>query len=229
MPKRLKGKKGKRREKKAPIILPQLPQPPLPSGSKPQTQFWTKLGIAIGLISLVALIGLFPRLSASASPPTDLNDSLGSSKFTVSNDGYLKVTDVVSACFLWNVQMGGFPGPTVNLRSGVVKLARPNESQLEPAESYTIPCTHEGKPMFDTPEHQGVKLAKADLAIVAYYRIWPFTFYRGHRLFRFVAHVGSHGEVTWEKQPAAVLEPDFDNWLAIHGGSFPPELPRPPR
>ena len=229
MPKRQKGKKSKSRRNKLPIILPKLPQPPIHNGSKPQTQIWTILAIVVGLISLAALITLFPRLSASASPPTDLNDSLGSTKFTVSNDGYLKITDVVSACFLWNVQMGGFPGPTANLTSGVVKLARPNESRLDPAESFTIPCTNEGKPMFDTSEHQGLKLGKADLAIVAYYRVWPFTFYRGHRLFRFVAHVGNQGEVSWEKQPASVLEPDFENWIAIHGGHFPPALPRPPR
>jgi hypothetical protein len=160
------------------------------------------------------LIELFPRLSASANAPTDQGNQLGSSKFTVTNDGYLQVSDVMSACFLWRVGEGGF-----HFTNSLARVVVPPESKLKPTEGYTVPCT--GEHMFGTSPPFALKIKNADLAIVAYYRPWPFTFLRNHRLFRFVANVSRDGEVTWEKQPAAALEKDFDNYIQQHEGTFP--------
>jgi hypothetical protein len=227
MSKKLKCKKKKSKQKNV-LKVPQQPSPPpIPIVAKSQTQFWTLLGIVIGLISLIALIELFPRLSSAAASPTNPDDILGSSKFTVSNDGYLRVIDVMSACFLWNVQFGKSPGPAAHIGSGLVRIVQPPQNKLSPTEGYTIPCTPEGNPVIGTSPPYKIGVNQADLAIVAYYRVWPFTFYRDHRLFRFVAHFGKQGEVTWEKQPAAVLEPDFDRWITEHGGTFPPQSRRP--
>jgi hypothetical protein len=181
----------------------------------------------IGLISLAALIELFPRLSASASSPTDQDDQLGSSKFTVSNDGYLKVTDVMSACFLWKVELGPRGKSNVHITSSLVRIVQPPESELKPTEGFTVPCTGNRLVGAGAPSIQP-EINRADLAIVMYYRAWPFTFYRGHRLFRFVAAIENGNAIAWEKQPSAVLEGDFDRWIADHGGTFPPELPKLP-
>ena len=73
-------------------------------------------------------------------------------------------------------------------------------------------------------------LKSADLAIAVYYRVWPFTFYRTHRLFRFVARIGRNGEVVWDKQPTTEeLDKDFERFIESRGGSFPPKIPTPPR
>jgi hypothetical protein len=185
--------------------------------------FLAVLGLVLTAIGLVTLIQLFPRLSAIASSPTDKNDQLGSSKFTVSNDGYLEVTDVMSACFLWKLTFveGPRTGDFSNKLSAIVV---PPESALNPTEGYTVPCIPRRLIDLPAPFHQPV-LARADLAIVVYYRAWPFKFYRDHRLFRFLSRIQNDGTVIWEKQPAAVLEPDYDRYIAAHGGTFPPTFP----
>lgn len=203
-----------------------MPPPPYqPILAKPSRRgpFLAVLGLVLTAIGLVTLIQLFPRLSAIASSPTDKNDQLGSSRFTVSNDGYLEVTDVMSACFLWKLTF--VEGPrTGDFSNKLSAIVIPPESALNPTEGYTVPCIPRRLIDLPAPFHQPV-LARADLAIVVYYRAWPFTFYRDHRLFRFLSRIQNDGTVIWEKQPAAVLEPDYDRYIAAHGGTFPPTFP----
>jgi hypothetical protein len=220
----LKGKKKKRKQKVPPEMQPSQGRPTIPTVPKRQTQTWTMLGVGIGLMSLVALIELFPRLSATASSPTDLDDPLSSSRFTVSNDGYLKVTDVMSACFMWKVEMEFGGRPNIHMGRNLARIVQPPESNLSPMEGLTVPCTGNKLMASLSPYVQPV-ITYANLAIVVYYRAWPFTFYRDHRLFRFVANFGKHGEITWEKQPAAELEQDYNRFIKQHGGTFPPRPP----
>lgn len=226
MTRKSKRKKRKRKQKKVHTVPPPQHLPIVAKASR-HGLLLTVLGLVLTAIGLVALIELFPRLSASATATTDLDDVLGSSKFTITNEGYLKVTDVSPGCFLWNVTVGR-PGASAQFNSGVVRVAQPPEAKLPPTEGFTTPCGVEGRPIVGTsPPFTPLRINRADLAIIVYYRAWPFTFYRDHRLFRFVAHF-ARGAVTWEKQPADVMEPDFAGWLAQHGGTFPPLLVRPP-
>jgi hypothetical protein len=219
MSKKSKHKKKKYKQKEVPISPPQQSQPNNPNAHSKHTLFLTIVGLVLAAIGLLALIELFPRLSASATSATNLDNVLGSSKFTITNEGYLKVVDVMSACFLWKAKIG----PVV-LRRNLAIIVSPPEAKLVPTEGFTVPCISEGMKIVATsPPNKPIYVTQADLALVVYYRAWPFTFYRDHRLFRFVAHFGNQ-EVTWEKQPAVDLEPDFNNWIAEHGGTFPPKI-----
>jgi len=187
-----------------------------PIAAKPSKHglFLGLAGLVLTAIGLVALIELFPRLSATATPPTNLDRPLESSRFTITNDGYVKVTDVSSLCFLWKVTLG-----SVRFQSGTVEIVKPPEAKLSPTESMTVPCSSEKMRLVGSPPpYRQPRLTEGDLAIVVYYRVWPFTFYRDRRLFRFAARFGEHGEITWEKQPAAIMEADFEKWLVTHGG-----------
>jgi len=190
---------------------------------------WTKLGTTakvisylIGLLGLLSLIQLRPHLSANAAPPTDKVDVLGSSKFTITNDGYLKVTDVSAVCYFWHVRYGRGSPPTADINDWVYQIIVPPEERLSRLDSFTIPCTREGQPAAVTSPPFNMNVTKADIAIIVYYRAWPLIFVRPHSIARFVAHFDDSGNVTWEKQNPAALEPDFDKWLAAHGGKFPP-------
>jgi hypothetical protein len=210
--------KKKRKKQIKPLTQPtQGIQSPNPIAIKPR-QFLTKLGLVLTFLGFLTWIELFPRLSATASSPLDLSNQLASSKFTVVNEGYLQVTDVMSACYLWSVAEGG-----AHFNGSIARVVVPPESRLRPTEGLTVPCTSEK--MFTTNPPFFLSLRNADLAIVVYYRVWPFTFIRTHRLFRFVARIGKQGEVVWDKQPADVLEPEFDKWIEEHGGEFPPTIP----
>ncbi len=211
-------RRKKRRKQKATPTTPQQPSPPtVPIVSNSQTQVWTGLGLLLTVIGLITLIELFPRLSASATSPLDLGNQLASSRFAVTNDGYFQVTDVMSACFLWKVTEG-----RLHVSSSMAQVVIPPENRLRPTESLTVPCVSEN--MFATNPPDILNLKNADLAIAIYYRVWPFTFYRTHRLFRFVARIGRNGEVIWDKQPSTeVLEQDYNQFINERSGTFPPQ------
>jgi hypothetical protein len=193
-----------------------LSQPVAPIGLKRHTQVWTMLGLVVGLLSLITLLELFPRLSVSGEPPLDRNNQLGSSRFTVTNDGYIPLTDVMSACFLWKVEEGN-----VGYYRSLAFIVKPPESKLDADESFTVPCA----PNLAGRAGQPLAITQADLAMVVYYRPWPFTFLRRHKLLRLVARIGEQGDIIWERQPAAPLEKDFDAYIQAHGGTFPPQPP----
>lgn len=170
------------------------------------------LTAVFGLIGLIGLIiTFFPRLSSSAASPADSYDVLGSSRFTINNDGFFRVTDVVSACYIWR----GFGPGRFLVGDTLVQLAVPPEKRLRPTEGYTVPCA------------QGVvQLDAADLAIVVSYRVWPVTVWKRHEMFRFVSRSNERGQVVWDKQPLTEdMEHDFDKFIARFGGEFPPPLP----
>jgi hypothetical protein len=209
MSRKPKRRKKRRKQKKG---VPTMQEPSQLSIAKPSKHglFLTIAGLFLTTIGLVALIELFPRLSAAATPTTNLDDIFGSSKFTVTNDGYLKVTDVVSGCFLWNIEITSGAG-SVHQQRDLVTTVSPPAKTLYPTEGFTTPCTSEDHSLIES--NRPLRVTEADLAIVVSYRAWPFTFHKGRRFFRFVANFGKQGEVTWEKQPAEGLETDFDKYF----------------
>jgi hypothetical protein len=183
---------------------------------------WGKIvGSILSLIGLTGLVIFLPRLSATQAAPDPASashDELSSSQFVVNNDGQFRLTDVVSACYVGQVDetTANEPGPAVHLADWVSIIVRPANSRLLAGESFTVPCT--STRFFGMP----VAVKNADLGIVVYYRPWPLTLLRLHRLFRFVARRGDQGQLIWDKQPSEPLETDFDKWLDQNGGEFPP-------
>ena len=158
----------------------------------------TLLSLGLTIIGLVALLELFPRLSATPIPETD-NQSFP--YFTVKNDGYLKVTDVSSGCYLWHVAPEN--GPLII--SSMTQTTAPPEQKLVGDESYTVPCDI-------TPFVDHLRLIHNDLALVIYYRPWPFTRFQCYKLIRFVGKAAPGLKYTiYEEQPSGDLEKDFES------------------
>lgn len=198
MSKRSKGKNKRRKRKEEPKLPPQSP---LTTSQRPSRHglFLTVLGLVLTLIGLIALVELFPRLSAS--PPSFTNpENVTAARFTVTNDGYLKLTDVSAACFIWEQRARSGESGWWNLSL----VSSPNlRGTLRPTEGFTVPCLN--SPAVIPPA------VFADLAVIVYYRPWPFTFLKTRRFYRFVSQL-NNGNVTWEKQPPTLLEADFEKW-----------------
>ena len=93
-----------------------------------------------------------------------------------------------------------------------IRSVSPPKETLRVSEGLTIPCLW--RSVFGKPGGGAASVTKADLAIAIYYRPWPITFLRLHRLFRFVARFNEKGEVVgWDKQPAEPLEKDFEDFM----------------
>ena len=188
----------KRRKNNKPPLNPRRPSPPPLSVPKrigclgKLVKVLPIVGLLITLLGLVTLIELYPRLSASV----DSSSSIPG--FTVTNEGYLKVTNVVLTCFIWKAttEEDVTFGPAYNIGS-------PPGSRLNPDEGYSITCLEHA--ISPQPRFVG-----ADLAIVASYRPWPFTFLRLRRFFRFVARPLPQGGLAWDKQPSESIEKEFD-------------------
>jgi hypothetical protein len=164
----------------------------------------TALGLAVGLI---ALIELSPRLSASPNSLGDVKAPLRWS-FSVSNDGYLQITDISAGCFMWKVQGTPPSGGSVSVTNALYDIIQPPRL-LIPADRFSLPCAPQlvGSGQPDKP----VKFSVLDIAIVTYYRPWPFVFLMRRRFFRFVGHYDDEFLV-WEPQPAdSKLVKDFDD------------------
>ena len=110
--------------------------------------------------------------------------------------------------------------PNVFMTNNLARVVQPPESKLDPGEAFTVPCTA-NKLAGAPPPYVSPAINHADLAIVVYYRAWPFTFYRPHKLFRFVASFGEGNKIIWEKQPAAIIEPGYDKFIQYWGGTLP--------
>src|SRR2546426_2586389 len=161
-------------------------QPPIQTVSRRQIRFVEILGLFLATISLITLVELYPRPSVSSSPPFNLENLL-SSRFTVTNDGYLDLNDVHAVCFVWKAQA------TLQIRNTVLQSVSPERGTLQPTQGLTVPCT--GGFMLVNGQ-----FSSADLAIVVSYRPWPFTFIRKRKFFRFVARF-ANGNIVWDKQP----------------------------
>jgi len=122
--------------------------------------------------------------------------------FTISNDGYLDITHVQAGCYIKSAVVN----KGIHIEETLGNDNLPTESTLIPAERYTVPCAI-------AINIATAKIDQADLAIVVYFRPWPLTFLRRHRLFRFVARAGENGQLIWEPQPSAELEPSFDKFI----------------
>lgn len=171
------------------------------SGSSKHALFLTLLGLVLTTLGLVALVELLPRPSVSASSPFDPEYIL-ESRFTVTNDGYLDITNVQAVCFI-NLAVNPTGGTLKNSVFGVSGnyLNMINGSVLRPSQSFTVPCLDPGVLM---------PTIGADIAIVVYYRPWPFVFWHSRRFFRFVSRHTSKS-VTWDKQPSdSAIENGFD-------------------
>jgi hypothetical protein len=180
--------------------------PTIVGSSRRPGLYLTLLGLLLTAIGLIALIELFPRLSASA---TSQENPL-TPVFNISNDGYLKVSDVTSSCFIWRLAtvQHTFVG------SSMSRFNSPPQKTLAPTESFPVPCEL---------SFTGVAFRAVDLAIVVYYRPWPFIFLRLHKLMPFSAR--SSGQPTypiWDKHPVTPeLEHDFNEWLRNWGAAYP--------
>jgi hypothetical protein len=171
--------------------------------------FVAMLGISLAvaglIVGLITWIELFPRLSPGADLGGDASSALDSSRFAITNDGYFRLTDVTAACFLWRVKIG-----PQKLNNNFVANIAPREGILKVSEAMTVPCS--------TPRHFQIVgpsgpmgLTQADLGIVIYYRPWPLTIWRLHRMFRFVARFDDKGKIiAWDRQPAGDMEADFE-------------------
>lgn len=134
----------------------------------------------------------------SYSPPQDISDPL-STRWTVTNDGYMRLTDVRAICFIWRLRAG------LTMEDSAERgVAAPNP-MLPSTEGFTVPCEDDGFKIV------GGTLESIDLAIVVYYRPWPFTFLRSRKMFRFVER-GSGSQIFWDKQPSTPMEREFDEF-----------------
>lgn len=172
-----------------------------PSGSKLK-KIWQRFFAAlVFLLTALALVELLPRISASAVPPFDANHPLAS-RWTVTNEGYLKITRTRAICFVWRVQA------VVTMQNSASNPSKPTGNVLSPGDSFTVPCSIPG--MLSGPYHS------ADIAIIVFYHPWPFTFFHYRRFFRFVMRRETDGNITWDKQPTPPeLELDFDRLKQI--------------
>jgi hypothetical protein len=195
VPKKLKGKNNKRRRKKPSKSQQQIIQT---TSSSRMTLLLTILGLVIGAISLITLIELFPRLSASYEPPFDITNAVPA--FSIKNEGYFAVNSVEPACFIWKLKsQTGLSFERAwsqgNRDMGIV-------DSLSPTQTTTISCGI-GWQMPATT------IQEFDLAVIVYFRPWPLTFIRQKKVFRFVAHQGKDGLI-FHKQPPEPLEKDIE-------------------
>lgn len=174
------------------------------------TLFLTILGLVIGAISLITVIELFPRLSASPTAPFDLGSQFAS--FQISNDGYLPVSDLKFGCFIWKAKIMGTAFERVTTNSSLY----PTLPKLNVGDSYTIDCRHL---IYGPPQ----TIQSLDMAIFLHYRPWPwpFSLIRRTRVFRFTASPGANS-MNWYKQPPQPLWDDLNE--ALKKGFPPSEL-----
>ncbi len=187
-----------------------LQQPDQPTNERPRQmgQFWTVLGTVVGLISLIALIELSPRLSASQESPFLAGDQVPS--VVVSNDGYLRVTDVNIVCFAMDMKIAGNTFGFVMVGNG-----SPPQKKLAPTESYTVSCAPGRFIVAPTSA-----ISQIEVGIVAYYRPWPFTFLQCRKFFRFVGQ-NDGTKLNWFKQPPNDTGKKFDDFVRQTGTQFP--------
>jgi hypothetical protein len=61
------------------------------------------------------------------------------------------------------------------------------------------------------------RLAKLDLAIIVYYRVWPFWFIQKRSLFYFSARpTDDFNGTIFDRQPATQIEKEIDRFEATH-------------
>lgn len=115
--------------------------------------------------------------------------------FEIKNDGYLQLTDVSAMYVVRNAQ-----GPGIGTIRNVSAYVEGNgpEKVLSPTQTIT------SKPgiNFSVPV-SAVK--EIDVGVIIYFRPWPLTFLKSHKIYRFVGHP-TGATLTWYKQPPGDLD-----------------------
>jgi hypothetical protein len=181
-----KEKKRKTAQSRPITIQPQIHPTQETKSAARISLILTIIGVALGLLSLVTWVELFPRLSATPTAPFEVGNQFAS--FQVSNEGYLRITDLRFACFLWSAKIRAIEFKGVFSNIGEVP-------QLGVGDAATIDC----KAIVNEPPQV---ITELDMAIVASYRPWPwpFSILRRRKVFRFTAKPGN-GQMNWYKQP----------------------------
>jgi len=157
------------------------------------------------------LIELNPRLSASSQTPFRRIDQLPA--LTVSNEGYLKFTDVNVGCSIVDLQ------PAM-IRDGF-NITQPPEKVRQPGEPLTVPCTqHVAFGFGFGPNGSLEPITYADIAFVVSFRPWPFSFIRRTKFLRFEGKWDGK-ETKWYRQPARNIEEEFNGFLLRTHTRFP--------
>jgi hypothetical protein len=136
--------------------------------------------------------------------PFDPKDSFPT--FEITNDGYLKVTDVEATCFFkvletssGNKTVNGFLGPPFT-SPGYPQYLLP-QKVLNPNQTVTLPCSISLK--------DGSQITQMDIGIVVHFRFWPFAFWRTRKIQRFAVGRGDNGLV-WHELPPNELEAAYE-------------------
>lgn len=195
------NQRQKSRESKSPHIAIETATP----RSKPMTQFWTILGIMLTAIGLIALIQLSPRLSVSQESPFRANDLMPSVKVT--NEGYLRLTDVKVICFIKDLLWGH--GNSFNFL--LAGNGSPTQKILDPTVSYTVPFLRQGA-MNISPS----VVSHIEVGVVVFYRPWPFTFFQSKKFVKFVGQNDGR-TIQWFSQPPNGIEKEFNEGIARTG------------
>lgn len=158
----------------------------------------TIVGIVLTLIGLITLIELYPRLSAASQPPYDSRDLVPT--FAVTNDGYLPLSDVLFACYIWKTSFN-----TKHLALDDVSISPVGKvSSFKPTDPITLPC----KLKMTIP----TKLVQSmDIGIIAQFRIWPTPF-RSIKVFRFIG-TNDGEKIIWRKQPPNEMLPAIKHMM----------------
>jgi hypothetical protein len=199
MSQRSKRKSKRKRQTAQPKPTTQVPNTPSQS-VKTEIRALELLGLLLTALGLISLIGLRPRPSVFSYLPAG-NSDIMSSRFTVTNEGYLQLNDVRAICFVWKAT--GSRNDTFYANLSIP--AYPPDLILPPGQSFTVPC--------ENKRLSNAQYKSADLAIVVSYRPWPFIFMRERKFFRFVARF-DNGTAAWDSQPSAILEHDFDRSIS---------------
>jgi len=163
----------------------------------------TLIGLAVGLLSLLSLIELLPRLSVQASEPLSLlvPDAFATS-FALTNDGYTSLLNVRVGCYVHS-----FTDSLHNTMERVIDYRYwPPAKDLLAGETETFPCRFGGT--------FGGEVGQADITIVARYSPWRFGFVRRTALFRFVANRTPGRKLSWHRQPVSEIREELDGFIA---------------
>jgi hypothetical protein len=159
------------------------------------------LGLALSVISAVAIVELFPHLTINREPAIEAQNRIPS--FAVRNDGYLAVRRMELSSYLFELETSqGFRATDVAAFRN--NLQKPID--LEPGQTATIGAGQRAA---------GV-LTKVDIGIIVSFRPWPFLFWHSRKYYRYVAHPQGD-KLVWYEQPFGEVSPALAKELDDNG------------
>lgn len=125
--------------------------------------------------------------------------------FIISNDGYINLVDIDTACYMREMQVSGS-----TFRNSFYSGYNPRELELKPDESFTVGC---GAVMQNVPLQE---IKQIDLGVVMSYRpwLWPFSYIKRVKVFRFIGRPGS-STIKWFKQPSSIIDEDASRKMKL--------------